>query len=263
MDASLVIESASMEHNALFVKATFDTIFGSGFIEQVREIVISPVGWPQYKKFYIYTLDDEHPAMKRITNLINNYKFAAIVYKHELDPATMEYVRSHWKVILAPIWKTFTPYLMNEAQMDEIVPIEPWTAEAEVAFGPVKIYTEVDTDDEECNCKAGSTTDEETIVLPPPMVRDNGGAYKLVRSTNVPQEAEVKEEVNDEDYWNTRGPPPLVRQTNEPPLQQDTKENQDRFANPQMCAWKDIPPPPQLFDWATREGADKHHKIYE
>jgi hypothetical protein len=204
MDATLVIENASMEHNAIFVKTTFDTIFGAGFIEQVREIVISPVGWPQYKKFYIYTLDDEHPAMKRITDLINYYKFAAIVYKHELEPATMEYVRSHWKVTFAPIWKTFTPYLMNEAQMDEIVPIEPWSAEAEVAFGPVKTYTEVDTDE------------EETLVLPPPMVRDNGGPYKLVRSTNIPPQAQAKEEVNDEDYWKILTPPRLVRQTNFP-----------------------------------------------
>ena len=205
-----MIDNASLEQNALFVRDTFDTIFGFGFIEQVREIIISPAGLPQYKKFYIYTIDDEHPAMKRITNLINKYKFAAIVYKNELDPATMEYVRSHWKVIHAPIWKTFTPYLMSEAQMDEIVPIEPWSAEAEVAFGPVKTYTEVDTDEEEytCACK---------LVLPPPMERDNGGPYKLVRSTNIPpQEAEAKEEVSDEDYWKIHGPPRLVRQTNEP-----------------------------------------------
>jgi len=169
----------------------------------------------------------------------------------------MEYDKHYWKIVSAPVWGKFTPYLMSESQMSEIMPYEPWAPEADAAFGPVKTYTEIDTDE------------EETLVLPPPMVRDNGGPYKLVRSINSPptQEAEVKEEVNDEDYWTeywkTHGPPPLVRQTNEPPLQQDTKENQDRFANPQMCAWKDIPPPPQLFDWATREGADKHHKTYE
>lgn len=220
MDASLMIDNASMEQNSLFVRDTLDTIFGFGFIEQVRQIIISPVGLPQYKKFYIYTIDNEHPAMKRITDLINEYKFAAIVYKHELDPATMEYVRSHWKVTLAPIWKTFTPYLMNEAQMAEIVPIEPWSAEADAAFGPVKTYTEVDTDEEEYTCQGCQ------LVLPPPMVRDNGGPYKLVRSINIPpQEAEVKEVNDDEywvEYWKTHGPPPLVRQTNEPPEEKHT-----------------------------------------
>jgi hypothetical protein len=134
---------------------------------------------------------------------------------------------------------------MSEAQMSEIMPYEPWAPEADAAFGPVKTYTEIDTDE------------EETLVLPPPMVRDNGGPYKLVRSINLPQEAEVKEEVNDEDYWTeywkTHGPPPLVRQTDDQPVQEDTP----------LCAWKDLPPPPQLFDWATREGADKHHKTYE
>ena len=220
MDASLMIDNASLEQNALFVRDTLDTIFGFGFIEQVREIIISPVGLPQYKKFYIYTIDDEHPAMKRITDLINEYKFAAIVYKHELNPATMEYEKQYWKVVTAPVWKTFTPYLMNEAQMAEIVPIEPWAAEAEAAFGPVKTYTEVDTDEEEYTCQGCQ------LVLPPPMVRDNGGPYKLVRSINIPpQEAEVKEVNDDEywvEYWKTHGPPPLVRQTNEPPEEKHT-----------------------------------------
>jgi hypothetical protein len=215
MDASLMIDNASMEQNSLFVRDTLDTIFGFGFIEQVRQIIISPVGLPQYKKFYIYTIDNEHPAMKRITDLINEYKFAAIVYKHELNPATMEYVRSHWKVTLAPIWKTFTPYLMNEAQMAEIMPIEPWAPEADAAFEPVKIYNEVDTDEEEYMCKGCGL--ERNIVFPPPMKRDNGGPYKLVRSVNVPpqEEAEVKEEVSDEEYWKIFAPPRLVRQTNE------------------------------------------------
>ena len=220
MDASLMIDNASMEQNSLFVRDTLDTIFGFGFIEQVRQIIISPVGLPQYKKFYIYTIDNEHPAMKRITDLINEYKFAAIVYKHELNPATMEYEKQYWKVILAPVWKTFTPYLMNESQMAEIVPIEPWAAEADAAFGPVKTYTEVDTDEEEYTCQGCQ------LVLPPPMVRDNGGPYKLVRSINIPpQEAEVKEVNDDEywvEYWKTHGPPPLVRQTNEPPEEKHT-----------------------------------------
>ncbi len=248
MDASLMIDNASMDKDSVFVKATFDTIFGVGFIEQVREIVISPVGRPQYKKFYIFTMTNDHPAYMRLLNLIVDYKFAVIVYNIELNPKTMEYDKYYWKVVTAPVWKTFTPYLMSEPEMAEILPIEPWAAEADAAFGPVKIYNEIDTDE------------EETLVLPPPMVRDNGGPYKLVRSTNSPptQEAEVKEEVNDEDYWTeywkTHGPPPLVRQTAEP--------KEDECIEPKLCAWKDIPPPPRLFDWATREGAEEYREKY-
>jgi hypothetical protein len=245
MDASFMIDNASLEHDSTFVAETLIAIFGKDFIEQVREIIISPVGLPKYKKFYIFTITNDHPAFMRLLNLIVDWKCAVIVYNIELNPTTMEYVKHYWKIISAPVWKTFTPYLMSEAQMSEIMPYEPWAPEADAAFGPVKTYTEIDTDE------------EETLVLPPPMVRDNGGPYKLVRSINLPQEAEVKEEVNDEDYWTeywkTHGPPPLVRQTDDQPVQEDTP----------LCAWKDLPPPPQLFDWATREGADKHHKTYE
>ena len=244
MDASFMIDNASMEKDSTFVRDTLDTIFGFGFIEQVRELVISPVGLPKYKKFYIFTITNDHPAYMRLLNLIVDYKCAIIVYNIELNPKTMEYDKHYWKIVSAPIWKTFTPYLMSEPEMAEIMPYEPWAPEADAAFGPVKTYTEPD---EEV---------EETIVLPPPMERDNGGPYKLVRSVNTSptQEAEVKEEVSDEEYWKIHGPPRLVRQTDDQPVQEDIP----------LCAWKDIPPPPLfVIDWESRELAEQWRKTYE
>jgi hypothetical protein len=263
-DASFVIHYSRPEYDSSFVKQTLETIFGFGFIEQVREILITPTsGAPMFKKFYIYTIDDSHPALMRISDLIHDYKFAAVVYKYEYDRKTRKYADRYWKITHAPQWKTFTPYLMNEAQMEKIVPIEPWAPEADAAFAPVK--EQVDTDDEAeyvCNCppcRLGKTTityddtDSEDD-MPPLMERDNDepkGPYKMVRSVNSPPEPEDKPNeatITAEywsDYWKSQGPAPLVRSTNAP------KESE--CIEPKMCAWKDIPPPPRLFDWATRE----------
>lgn len=275
-DASFVIHYSRPEYDSRFVKQTLETIFGFGFIEQVREIVITPKsGAPTYKKFYIYTIDDSHPALMRISDLIHDYKFAAVVYKYEYDRKTRKYADRYWKVTHAPQWKTFTPYLMNEAQMDSIVPknIEPWAPEAESAFGPVK---EIDTDDEAeyvCNCppcRLGKTTapiitcdTESEDEMPPLMERDNQepkGPYKMVRAVNSPPEPE--DTPNEatlsaeywSDYWKSQGPAPLVRSTKVP--------QEAQCIEPKMCAWKDIPPPPHLFDWATREGAEEYREKY-
>ena len=207
MDASFMIDNASLEHDSKFVAETLIAIFGKDFIEQVREIIISPVGLPKYKKFYIFTITNDHPAFMRLLNLIVDWKCAVIVYNIELNPTTMEYVKHYWKIISAPVWKTFTPYLMSQSEMSEIMP-EPWAPEADAAFGPVKTYTEIDTDEED-DCK-------ETIVLPPPMVRDNGELgepCKLERSHST--QSTDTTEVNDDaywiDYWAKQGPPKLTR----------------------------------------------------
>uniref|UniRef100_A0A6C0JJT6 Uncharacterized protein n=1 Tax=viral metagenome TaxID=1070528 RepID=A0A6C0JJT6_9ZZZZ len=163
---------------------------------------------------------------------------------------------------------------MNEAQMEKIVPlsvaIEPWAPEADAAFGTVK---EIDTDDEAefvCNCppcrlsKTPTFTDfEPELEMPPSMERDNKepkGPYKMVRAVNSPPEPEDKPNeatVTAEywsDYWKSQGPAPLVRSTNAP--------KDSECIEPKMCAWKDIPPPPRLFDWATREGAEEYREKY-
>ena len=277
-DASYVIHYSRPEYDSRFVKQTLDTIFGFGFVEQVREIVIAPTnGTPPYKKFYIYTIDDSHPALMRISDLINEYKFAAVVYKYEYDRKTRKYVDRYWKVTHAPQLKTFTPYLMNEAQMAEIVPIEPWSGpiepwapEADSAFGPVDTHDEAEF---VCNCppcRLSKTTiptitydPEPELEMPPLMERDNQepkGPYKMVRAVNSPPEPEDKPNeatITAEywaDYWKSQGPAPLVRSTNSP------KETE--CIEPKLCAWKDIPPPPRLFDWATREGAEEYREKY-
>ncbi len=236
-----MIHYSRPEYDTVFVKNTLETIFGLGFIEKVREIVIVPTsGAPKYKKFYIYTIDDSHPAFMRIGDLIYDYNFAAVVYKNEWDRKQRKYVDRYWKVVYAPQWKTFTPYLMNESQMDALVPkpVEPWAPEADAAFGAVK------------DC-----TDEPELEMPPPMKRDNHepkGPFKLVRSVNSPPEPEEKPNEADltaqywADYWNSHGPAPLVRSTNEP----------------KMCAWKDLPPPPSLVGWATREMSQEYREKY-
>ena len=177
-DATFMIGYSRPEYEPMYVKRIFDTIFGVGVVEQVREFVITPPDGRTYKKFYIYTFDDSHPACMRLTDLINDYKFAAVVYKNEWDKKSRKVVDRYWKVFFAPVLKTFTPYLMNEGQLAVAFPtIDPWSPEADPAFA--------------------CTLCGETLELPPPMVRDEtahlGRPCKLERSTNA-EEREVTEE---------------------------------------------------------------------
>ena len=252
MDATFMIHYSRPEYDSIFVKNTLDTIFGLGFIEKVREIVITPTsGAPKYKKFYIYTIDDSHPAFMRLCDLIHDYKFAAIVYTNEWDRKTRKYTDRYWKVVNAPQWGTFTPYLMNEAQMEIFSPILPWAPEADAAFEPLK--TKVKCDCESCKLRLTplykyvdeTKLDEElpsiepsVKELPPPMVRDNEepkGPFKMVRSVNSPPtKEEIEEEkaaaVNEDDYWTEywkfHTPPKLVRSTNEIGKLTDEIENE-------------------------------------
>lgn len=171
-DATLMIGYSRPEYTPVFVKQIFDAIFGAGVVEQVREFVVTQPGCLTYKKFYIYTFDDDHSAIVHITKIINANKFAKVAYKQEWDRKAKQVVDRYWKVFFAPVMKTFIPfipYIMNET-------IDPWSPEADPAFAQA-----------------------ETLVLPPPMMRDAtegwGQPCKLERSTNyVPTDDE------DEDY---------------------------------------------------------------
>lgn len=293
MDASFMINYSRPEYDSIFVKETLETIFGLGFIEEVREILITPTsGAPKFKKFYIYTIDDDHPAFMRLCDLINDYKFAAIVYKYEYDRRARKYLDRYWKVVYAPQWKTFIPYLMNEEQMKVFYPVLPWAPEADAAFEPLK--TKVKCDCESCKLRLTplykyveeTKLDEElpqnepsVKELPPPMVRDNEerkGPFKLVRSVNSPPtKEEIEEEkaadVKEDDYWHIywkyHTPPKLVRSTNEIGKLTDEMSNEndelgaaiDKFSKPDS-SWDNVPKPPPLFDWDTREQAEKHRK---
>jgi hypothetical protein len=115
-DATFMIDYSRPEYSPNFVKSTFDTIFGVGVVDHVREFVVTRRRRPAYKKFYIYTINDDHPACVRLTRLINSHNFAAIAYKHEWDRKTRQKVDRYWKVYTTDVC-FFTPYLMDEAQL--------------------------------------------------------------------------------------------------------------------------------------------------
>ena len=173
-DATLMIGYSRPEYTPVFVKQIFDTICGAGVVEQVREFVVTSADRPTYKKFYIYTIDDDHPVIVRIINLINANKFAKVAFKQEWDYKTQQVMDRYWKVFLAPVMKTFIPYLMNEEI--SFSTIDPWSPEADPAFVDAR------------RALTQLTETAETLEFPPPMVRDEteywGTPCKLVRSTN-------------------------------------------------------------------------------
>ena len=112
-DANLVIEHSGAECDPDYVKSKFDQIFGPDFVVEVIEEVITA----DTKKFYLI-VDQDHPALMRITDLIHENTFAAVVYKKEWDSTTRKYTEVHWKVFAHnPV---FTPYLANEEQFAEM-----------------------------------------------------------------------------------------------------------------------------------------------
>jgi len=230
--ATLVIGYSRIEYDTIFVKRTFNLVFGEDFVEDVIEKIFTQQGRPQYKKFYLLA-DPDHPSFKRITDLTDKYKYASIVYKNEWDRATRKYVDRYWKVFPNPARPVFHPYLMTEAQMSEQY-IAPWSAEADVAFEPPKTtYTHIDTEDEE---ESDDDTEYEEFEPPPPMVRDNGelkGPFKLVRAVNMPPTPvqEKVEEETDEEYWLKHGPCKLTRMSNECPLDEDEADTAKDFAD--------------------------------
>jgi hypothetical protein len=182
-DATFMIGYSRPEYEPSFVKHIFNTIFGVGVVDHVREFVVTPFGRPAYKKFYIYTINDDHPACVRLTNLINDYKFAAIAYKHEWDHKTHQKVDRYWKVYHTDVC-FFTPYLMDEAQLAIAFPtIDPWSTEADPAFASAR-------------SALTQLAETQPLEFPPPMVRDEtegwtlGQPCKLERSTNDTPAAE-------------------------------------------------------------------------
>jgi hypothetical protein len=108
-----MIEHSSAECNPDYVKSKFDQIFGPDFVVEVIEEVITA----DTKKFYLI-VDQDHPALMRITDLIYENTFAAVVYKKEWDRTTRKYIEVYWKVFAH--YPVFTPYLANEEQFAEM-----------------------------------------------------------------------------------------------------------------------------------------------
>jgi len=269
--ATLVIGYSRIEYDTIFVKRTFNIVFGDEFVEDVIEKIFTPAGRPPYKKFYLLA-DRDHPSFKRITDLTDKYKYASIVYKNEWERATLKYVDRYWKVFPNPPRPVFHPYLMTEAQMSEHT-IAPWSPEADEAFdAPKPTYTHIDTeseheyeDDEDDYEEDDESYEDEAIVLPPPMVRDNG-PFPLVRSVNMPPEPlQAKpDEESDDEYWRKHGPCKLARMSNECPSEEDaadTEKDFDDLAKAILIFGEDypgsiapnIPPPPPLARCDTIE----------
>ena len=114
-DANLVIEHSGAECDPDYVKSKFDQIFGPDFVIDVIEEVITA----DTKKFYLI-VDQDHPALMRITDLIHENTFAAVVYKKEWNKTTRKYTEVYWKV--AAHYPLFIPYLANEEQFAEMFP---------------------------------------------------------------------------------------------------------------------------------------------
>ena len=189
-DATFMIGYSRPEYEPMFVKRIFETIFGLGFVYEVREFVVTPLGRPAFKKFYIYTINDDHPASIRLTDLINANNFAAIAYKHEWDRKTHQKVDRYWKVYHTDVC-FFTPYLMNETQFAKT--IDPWSTEADPAFASARHAL---TQLAETQFAETQFAETQTLELPPPMVRDEtehwtlGQPCKLERSSNDTPAAE-------------------------------------------------------------------------
>jgi len=114
-DANLVIEHSSAECDPDYVQSKFDQIFGNGFVVDVIEEVITA----DTKKFYLI-VDQDHPALMRILDLIHENTFAAVVYNKEWNKTARKYNEVYWKV--AAHNPVFTPYLANEEQFAEMFP---------------------------------------------------------------------------------------------------------------------------------------------
>jgi hypothetical protein len=250
-DATLIIGYSFPEYGPVYVKRTFDAIFGEGFVEYVTEKVFTIAGRPTYKKFYLFIHDQDHPALKQIKHLIANYKFAKIGYKNEWDRKTRKYVDRYWKVYDTPNRPEFKPYLITETPLNVV--IEPWSAEADAAFEwqqigkdcrcPSCLLHPITYDDDVEDAMPRITTDDEDAdaeasiaeCRPPTMERDNGGPYKMVRAVNMAAtqtEEDPKDDSYWEDYWKLQGPPKLVRQTNKMPPTEDEAETTPHLTEP-------------------------------
>ena len=199
-DATFMIGYSRPEYSTDFVKRIFETIFGLGFVDHVREFVVTPLGRPAFKKFYIYTINDDHPASIRLTDLINANNFAAIAYKHEWDRKTHQKVDRYWKVYHTDVC-FFTPYLMNETQFAQT--IDPWSTEADPAFASARHAL---TQLAETQFAETQLAETQPLELPPPMVRDEtehwtlGQPCKLERSSNDTPAAEDITAAEDAEY---------------------------------------------------------------
>ncbi len=89
---TFIIDYLKTDQDSDFVQRTFDSIFGTGFVKNVDEVIFEG-----YKKFYI-CVDLHQPKLAGIFASINNYSFAVITYKTSWDEKQGKYVDHYWHV---------------------------------------------------------------------------------------------------------------------------------------------------------------------
>jgi hypothetical protein len=229
-DANLVIEHSSAECEPDYVQSKFDQIFGNGFVVDVIEEVITAGD----KKFYLI-VDQDHPALMRLTDLIHENTFAAVVYKKEWNKTTRKYTEVYWKVVAH--YPQFIPYLANEEQFAEM-------------FAPKPSFIRCDSVEMPGPCMLERSTNEPRIEsvprpdeyydAPTQMERSESDAAPLVRSMTYEEYLAVKTQ--------RETPMPMERS------ESDTAPSQFETPKPMERSESDAPPPPPtLFRAMTVE----------
>ena len=234
-DANLVIEHSSAECDPDYVQSKFDQIFGNGFVVDVIEEVITAGA----KKFYLI-VDQDHPALMRLLDLIHENTFAAVVYTKEWNKTTRKYTEVYWKVV--GHYPVFTPYLANEEQFAEM-------------FAPKPSFIRCDSIEMPGPCKLERSTNEPRIdSLPRPeeyydvptqMERSESDAAPEVRSMTYEEYLAVKTPKTEFD-------PPTQMERSE----SDAAQSQFETPKPMERSESDIAPPPPLFRSMTVEPSE-------
>ena len=216
-DANLVIEHTSAEYDPDYVKSKFDQIFGPEFVVDVIEEVITA----DIKKFYLI-VDQDHPALMRILDLIHENTFAAVVYNKEWNKTARKYNEVYWKV--AAHNPVFTPYLANEEQFAEMFP-QPMLSRCDSLELPGPSMLERSTNEPRIDSIPRPEYDElDYYHLPHPMERSESDAAPSQRNDSefeTPKPMERSE--------SDGAPPPLCRSMTMEPSEAEKVFPRDTF----------------------------------
>jgi hypothetical protein len=209
-DANLVIEHTSAEYDPDYVQSKFDQIFGNGFVVDVIEEVITAGA----KKFYLI-VDQDHPALMRLLDLIHENTFAAVVYNKEWNKTSRKYNEVYWKVV--GHYPVFTPYLANEEQFAEMFAPQPMIRCESVELpGPCKL--ERSTNEPRID---SLPRPEEYYDVPTQMERSESDAAPEVRSMTYDEYLAIKTPPNQQTETEFETPTQMERSESDiapPPL---------------------------------------------
>jgi hypothetical protein len=215
-DANLMIEHSGSECDAEYVMSKFDQIFNPGFVLDVIEEVITA----DTKKFYLI-VDQDHPALIRIADLIHENTFAAVVYKKEWNKTTRKYTEVYWKVV--GHYPVFTPYLANEEQFAEMFP-QPMLIRCDSLEMPGPSILERSTNEPRIDSLPRPDDELDYYHLPKPMERSESDAAPSQRN-----ESEFETPKPMERSESDGAPPPLCRSMTMEPSEAEKMFPHDTF----------------------------------